>query len=276
MRRTTPACREYFRKWPVVFGSPTLEGLEIVVSLWEEANLGVRASAEFPSLEALPHTVELDTTGLMFSKRIVEMAILYLDWRTPIREGGGSVEEVMNKIGQRVFVDGYHILIDAVGVFLHVNILKGLKNPYEGTMVKQYAQAPGVETDYAAQTIVEEVVIEYRRFLEKFVIPLAEEFPKREGAGLWQRYFDKSRAVHPIHTVNAITLVLKLNRLILSRITSSSTVVVDYDRLNLGLELKLRAKKLKCGGTLTGEITGGSSVKRRLTLSKSTSPHQVH
>ena len=45
-----------------------------------------------------------------------------------------------------------------VGVVLHVNIFKGLKSPDEGAMIKEYAQAPGVETNYAAQTIVKEVV----------------------------------------------------------------------------------------------------------------------
>jgi len=39
------------------------------------------------------------------------------------------------------------ILTGAVGVFLHVNILKGLKSLDEGAMAKEHAQAPGAETD---------------------------------------------------------------------------------------------------------------------------------
>ena len=74
------------------------------------------------------------------------------------------------------------ILIGAVEVVFHVNILKGLKRTDEGAMVKEYSQAPGVETDYAAQTVVEEVVSEDRRFLEKSAIPIAEEFPEGSRA----------------------------------------------------------------------------------------------
>lgn len=50
--------------------------------------------------------------------------------------------------------------------------------------VWEYAQAPGVETDSAAQTIVEEleVVRADRRFLEEPAIPIAEEFPEGSGA----------------------------------------------------------------------------------------------
>jgi len=46
----------------------------------------------------------------------------------------------------------------------------------------------------------------------------------------------------------AVARMLKLNSLVLSRITSSFTVVVDDNRLNLGLNLKFEAKKLKVLG----------------------------
>ena len=46
----------------------------------------------------------------------------------------------------------------------------------------------------------------------------------------------------------AVARMLKLNPLVLSRITSSFTVVVDDNRLNLGLNLKFEAKKLKVLG----------------------------
>jgi len=74
------------------------------------------------------------------------------------------------------------IVIGTVEVVFHVDILKGLKRTDEGAMVKEYAQVPGVETDYAAQTVVEEVVSEDRRFLEKSAIPIAEEFPEGSRA----------------------------------------------------------------------------------------------
>jgi len=46
----------------------------------------------------------------------------------------------------------------------------------------------------------------------------------------------------------AVARMLKLNPLVLSKITSSFTVVVDDNRLNLGLNLKFEAKKLKVLG----------------------------
>lgn len=45
---------------------------------------------------------------------------------------------------------------------MYVNIWKGLKSLDVGAMVKEYAQAPGVETNYATQTIIEDVVSEDR------------------------------------------------------------------------------------------------------------------
>ena len=86
------------------------------------------------------------------------------------------------------------IPIGSVGVFLHVNTLKGLESPDEGAMVKEYAQAPGIETDQASKTVVEEVVSEDWRFLEKSAIPIVEEslkgssctFPAR--IQLWQAF----------------------------------------------------------------------------------------
>ena len=39
-------------------------------------------------------------------------------------------------------------------------MLKGLNKTDEGALVKEFAEAPGVKTDYAAQTILQEVVTE--------------------------------------------------------------------------------------------------------------------
>jgi 5'-3' exoribonuclease 1 len=74
------------------------------------------------------------------------------------------------------------IIIGPVEIVLHVKVLKGLWRTDEGAMVKEYAEIPGIETDYAAQTVVEEVVSEDQRFLEKSAIPIAEEFPEGSRA----------------------------------------------------------------------------------------------
>lgn len=69
------------------------------------------------------------------------------------------------------------ILIGPVEVVIHTAILKGLKRTDEGAMIKEYAVIAGVETDYAAQTVVDDVISEDQRFLEKPTVPIGEEFP---------------------------------------------------------------------------------------------------
>lgn len=70
------------------------------------------------------------------------------------------------------------IVIGSVEVVVHTSILKGLKRTEDGAMVKEYAIIPGIETDYAAQAVVDEVVNEDTRFIEKEPLPIAQEFPE--------------------------------------------------------------------------------------------------
>jgi len=72
------------------------------------------------------------------------------------------------------------VVTGPVEVLFHVDMLKGMRRTDEGAMIKEYDKIPGVETDYAAQTIVWNVVSEDQRFLEKGPAPIEEEFP--EGA----------------------------------------------------------------------------------------------
>jgi 5'-3' exoribonuclease 1 len=57
-------------------------------------------------------------------------------------------------------------------------MLKGMRKTEAGAIVKEYGQIPGVETDYAAQTIVWNVVSEDQRLLERAPRPIEEEFPE--------------------------------------------------------------------------------------------------
>ncbi len=52
------------------------------------------------------------------------------------------------------------ILIGSVESMVHVHMLKGLIKTDTGASVKEYGEIPGMETDYAAQVIVDEVVNE--------------------------------------------------------------------------------------------------------------------
>jgi 5'-3' exonuclease len=74
------------------------------------------------------------------------------------------------------------IIIGPVEVVVHTSILKGLKRTEDGAMVKEYAVVPGIETDYAAQAVVDEVVNEDTRFIEKKPLPITEEFPEGSRA----------------------------------------------------------------------------------------------
>ena len=65
---------------------------------------------------------------------------------------------------------------------VHVEMLVGLQKTDEGATIKQYAQVPGQETDYLTQMVVDQVVSEDQRFIEKAAVPFEEEFPENTQA----------------------------------------------------------------------------------------------
>lgn len=195
------------------------------------------------------------------------------------------------------------ILIGPVEVVVHTAILKGLRRTDEGAMIKEYAVVAGIETDYAAQTVVYDVASEDQRFLEKAALPIEEEFPEATRA-FFLGEFNYGRPLEVIRHENnkvdvwictmvrhiftaspflgrcdeanrqqkgkepdfgqqisqraeqttrytpsyAVARQLGLNTLVLSKITSSFSVMVDDQRCNLGLNLKFEAKKMKVLG----------------------------
>ncbi|KAH8652315.1 XRN 5'-3' exonuclease N-terminus-domain-containing protein [Xylariales sp. PMI_506] len=74
------------------------------------------------------------------------------------------------------------IITGSVESMVHVDMLKGLIKTDEGALVKEYGDIPGMETDYAAQLVIDEVVSEDQRFIEKAALPIEEEFPIRSRA----------------------------------------------------------------------------------------------
>lgn len=175
------------------------------------------------------------------------------------------------------------IIIGPVESITHVEMLKGLRKTDEGATVKEYDIIPGMETDFASQVIVDEVISEDQRFLEKDAVPIEEEFPpgsrnfflgefnygrplevvghKDNRAEIWlstikgkEVEFGKNVVAGlgattrymPSYTV---AKMLNLHPLVLSKITSSFSVsALGLPRLNLGLNLKFEAKKLKVLG----------------------------
>lgn len=175
------------------------------------------------------------------------------------------------------------IVIGTVESLITIDMLVGLRKTDDGATVKEYAPIPGMEPDYATQTIVDEVISEDQRFLEKEAVPIEEEFPVDSKAFFLgdmaygrplvvtghqpgdkaevyvstlqgnepefgrQIAFEAERA-YPYKPSYAVAKMLHLHPLVLSKLTSAFNVQSSGLRLNLGLNLKFEAKKLKVLG----------------------------
>ena len=174
------------------------------------------------------------------------------------------------------------MLIGDVESLVHVEMLKGLRKMDDGSTVKEFAPLPGVETIHASQLVVESVISEDQRFVERAAVSIEEEYPDGTNAFFLGDYaygrpltvtghqagkvncllsvtnakkeeFGKQLArsaerLSPYTPSYAVAKSLQLNPLALSKITSSFSVRVDDSRVNLGLNLKFEAKKLKVLG----------------------------
>ncbi|KAI6783006.1 alkaline phosphatase d [Emericellopsis cladophorae] len=186
------------------------------------------------------------------------------------------------------FLESWHgkrlgITIGQVECIVHVHMLKGLIRTEEGAHIKEYAENPSQRKTYAAQTIVDEVVNEDERFIEKAALPIAEDFPTGTRAFflgdyaygrplevtghigpkaeimvsiLKQKEADFARSIihaaersNPYTPSFAVAKQLGLHPLVLSKITSSYQVHNRAGlKLNLGLNLKFEARKMKVLG----------------------------
>lgn len=182
------------------------------------------------------------------------------------------------------------MLTGEVESLVHVEMLKGLKKLDDGSTVKEFAEMPGLETIHATQLVVEQVFSEDSRFIEQAALPIEEEFPDGTNAFFLGEYAygrpvsvighdngkakclvatTKARQVEfgrevarqaerlsPYTPSYAIARTLGINALALAKITSSFSVRVDEQRINLGLNLKFESKKLKVLGYSRKSGTG--------------------
>ena len=211
--------------------------------------------------------------------------------------------DIWHKKAQRIeseYSKRLGMLIGEVQFLVHVDALKGLKKTDDGATVKEYSQIPGVESDYALQTVVEQVSNEDQRFVEKAALHVQDEYPIGSRA-FFLGDFNYGRPLEVVgHTDDkvdiwistsavkvpefgrdlvadaehhssyspsfAVAKVLGLNPLVLSKITSSFQVMVNDERVNLGLNLKFEAKRLKVLGYSRRGPTGWEFSQKAIEL----------
>ncbi|KAI5296007.1 hypothetical protein KEM52_006096 [Ascosphaera acerosa] len=173
------------------------------------------------------------------------------------------------------------IIIGDVEATVHVRMLKGLTKTPNGDTIKEFGDIPNVDSDYALQLVVDSVVSPDERFLERQALPIEEEFPEDSKAFFLGEYnygcpvhvigHDKGKVtgrvsaeareveigkqivreaerVSPYIPAFVVARQLSLNPLTLAKITSSFSVKLGEQRLNLGLNLKFEARKQKVLG----------------------------
>ena len=201
-----------------------------------------------------------------------------------VEHSGHDIDQFHKKTGhiEKWYSKRLGMLIGDVESLAHVEMLKGLKKLDDGSTVKEYAEMPGMELVHATQTLVESVMSEDTRFIEQAALPIEEEFPVNANAFFLGEYaygrpvcvtghqdgrakclvatssgrqneFGREIArqaerLSPYTPSFLVARDLQLNSLALAKITSSYTVTVDDTRVNLGLNLKFEAKKLKVLG----------------------------
>lgn len=165
---------------------------------------------------------------------------------------------------------------------VQVEMLKGLRKLDDGSTVKEFAEMPGMEIFHASQLVVENVISEDERFIERDALPIEEEFPDGTNAFFLGDFaygrpvnvtgHENGKAVCIVATTKAtqvefgreiarqaerlspytpsyaVAKQLNMHPLALAKITSAFTISHNDDRLNLGLNLKFEAKKLKVLG----------------------------
>ena len=189
------------------------------------------------------------------------------------KKASGIVRDYSKRLG---------IVIGDIESLVHVEALKGLMKTDDGASIKEFGTISGIDTDYATQMVVDEVESEDQRFIEKAALPIEEEFPIGTRAFALSGYgygrplevtshfqnradvhisipsqpepdfasqiISRAEKAHPYTPSFAVAKSLGLNPLTLSKLTASFSIDLYGTRVNLGLNLKFEAKKLKVLG----------------------------
>lgn len=251
-----------------------------------KAKLGQRCYVGYPYLQEAKIVKVQDE---LFSYELAENG-------TDIVTKDHSNREAADYAREADFLESWHakrlgVTIGQVECLVHVHMLKGLLKTEEGALIKEYAENPSIRIVYASQTIVDEVVNEDERFIEKEALPIEEEFPVGTRAFFLGEYaygrpleitghvkgktevvvsipkgkepdFSK-KIIHQAERNNpytpsfAVAKQLGVHPLVLSKITSSYQILTTAGlKLNLGLNLKFEGRKLKVLGFSRKSHTG--------------------
>lgn len=214
-------------------------------------------------------------------------------------QGISDWKKKANRI-ESVYSKRLGMVIGTVESLVQVDWLVGLRKTEQGATVKEYAPIPGMEPDYATQAIVDHVISEDQRFLEKEAVPITEEFPpgtrafflgdmaygrplevtghQGEKAEIWVSMLmaretefglDVAREAErrdPYTPSYQVAKMLQLHPLVLSKLTSAFNVNSSGLRLNLGLNLKFEAKKQKVLGYSRKTATGWEYSRKAVQL----------
>lgn len=192
------------------------------------------------------------------------------------------------------------IMIGEVESLVYVEMLKGLRKTDEGATIKEYGVVPGQQVEYATQTIVDQVISEDPRFLEKEALPIEEEFPegsrafylgdyaygrplqvvghadskatimvaklKKQEPDFGRAIVKKAEQTTPYLPSYVVARQLNMPPLALSKLTSAFNVTSSGLKLNLGLNLKFEAKKLKVLGYSRKSANGWEYSQKAVNL----------
>ncbi|KAJ6438471.1 exonuclease [Purpureocillium lavendulum] len=272
-------------KNPSVVVTLTDTKMRTSVEAWK-AKLGQKCYVGYPFLqEAKVMTVQDE----LFSYELAEDGKQIITKDHSNREASDFAREAE-------YIEGWYgkrlgVTIGQVECLVYVHMLKGLIKTDEGALIKEYAENPSLRSIYASQTIVDEVVNEDERFIEKAALPIEEEFPigtrafflgefaygrpleitghvngktevvvslpKTKEPDFAKSMIHQAERNNPYTPSFAVAKQLGVHPLVLSKITSSYQILNSAGlKLNLGLNLKFEGRKLKVLGYSRKSRTG--------------------
>lgn len=212
-----------------------------------------------------------------------------------IRDWKKMADRIQNTYSKRL-----GMITGEVESLVHVEMLRGLNKTDEGATVKEYGPVQGLQVEYATQTIVDEVISPDQRFLEQEALPLEEEFPegcrafylgdyaygrplqvighvdnkttimvaklKKPEPEFGREVARQSERLVPYYPSYVVARKLHMPPLALSKLTASFTVSSSGMKLNLGLNLKFEAKKMKVLGYSRKSANGWEYSQRAVDL----------